>query len=231
MPAEAAIPLPAGLSAAEGALIEPLTVGLYGAKIGQIGKDDRVLVLGGGSIALTAVYWSKKFGVERVAVLSRSEKRKAMALAMGADAFIAMGGDAKSAIAAAVGGEPTVVFECIGVAGSLGQAIDHCGLFGRVVSLGLGSAPDPIIPAMAGMKGVSLQFPVGYSHDDFRYTAKAMKDGTVDASMMVTSVIDLAGVPQRFAELFGSHRETKVQIAPSGNIWDGAGEENECADL
>lgn len=217
VPARAAIALPAELTWAEGALIEPLTVGLYGMRMAGVQAGDRVLIIGGGSIGLTAAYWSKRFGA-RCVVLSRSDSRAAMARNMGADAFVTSGSDEVQAVREALSGAPDIVVECVGVPGMLQRAVDHAGLFGKVISLGLGADPDAVIPAAAGMKGVSLHFPVGYTRDDFHYVAENIRTGTVDPTMMVTSVISLDDVAERFTILCGSHADTKVQIAPWGGV-------------
>ena len=135
-------------------------------------------------------------------------------MAMGADAFVTYGQDELAHAQEALGGTPDLVVECVGAAGMLDKAIGHAGLYGRVVSLGLSAKPEPITPVAAGMKGVSLYFPVGYSMDDFRTTAEAIKSGAIDPAIMVSSVIPLDAVPERFKTLQGAHTETKVHIAP-----------------
>lgn len=213
VPARAAIALPAALTPAEGALIEPLTVGLYGMRVAEVQADDRVLIIGGGSIGLTAAYWARRFGA-RCVVLSRSDSRAAMARNMGADAFVPFSPDEVAAVREALGGAPDIVVECVGAPGMLQRAVDHAGLFGKVISLGLGAVPDAVIPTAAGMKGVSLHFPVGYTRKDFHYVAENIHTGAIDPTMMVTSVISLDDVPEHFTILCGSHADTKVQIAP-----------------
>jgi (R,R)-butanediol dehydrogenase/meso-butanediol dehydrogenase/diacetyl reductase len=214
VPASAAIALPSGMGPEHAALIEPLTVGLYGLKTGMLGRGDRVLVLGAGSIGLAAIYWAKRLGAGAVVATSRSAQRADMAIAMGADAFIASGPTEIEDARESLGGEPDIVVECVGVPGMLSAAVAHAGLYGKVVSLGLGAKPEPISPALAGMKGVSLYFPVGYAKDDFRATAAAVSDGAIDPAIMISSVIPLEEVPARFAALQGRHNETKVHIAP-----------------
>jgi (R,R)-butanediol dehydrogenase/meso-butanediol dehydrogenase/diacetyl reductase len=214
IPAAAAIRIPADLNPEHAALIEPLTVSLYGLKVGKLVPDERVLILGAGSIALAAIYWAQRMGAKRVVAMSRTAHRSDMAVAMGADAFVTYGDDELARVQDQLGGKPDVVVECVGAPGMLDKAVGHAGLYGRVVSLGLSAKPEPIVPVMAGMKGVSLYFPVGYSMEDFRTTAEAIQSGVVDPAIMVSSVISLDEVPARFKTLQGVHNETKVHIAP-----------------
>ena len=214
IPSEVAIKLPATLSAADGALIEPLAVGLYGVRIARIQPGERILILGAGSVGLCVMYWARRMGAARIAAMSRSERRAPTATAMGADAFISYGQNEVEAVTAALGGPPDVVFECVGSPGFLTKAVGHVRDFGQVISMGFCTAPDPILPAVTGFKGVSLHFPVGYSLQDFNYVADVMGKGHVDPKTLITSVITLSELPQRFEALRGPHGETKVQVRP-----------------
>lgn len=214
IPAEVAVKLPSTLTAADGALIEPLAVGLYGVRLSRIQPGDRVLVLGAGSVGLCVMYWARRMGAARIVALSRSERRARAATAMGADAFIRYGQNEVETAAAALGGRPDIVFECVGSPGFLMKAVEHVRDFGQVISMGFCTAPDQLVPAVTGFKGVSLRFPVGYALKDFEYVAAVMDKGHVDPKMLITSVISLSELPDRFEALRGPGNETKVQIRP-----------------
>ncbi|MBU6267288.1 MAG: alcohol dehydrogenase catalytic domain-containing protein [Sphingomonadales bacterium] len=213
LPAAAAIPLGDGLTAADGALVEPLTVSLYGIRRAAIQPGDRVLVLGAGTIALSAIYWARRLGAGRIVAMSRSPRRAGIAQAMGADAFVGYGEHERAEVAEALGGAPDIVLECVGVPGMVARAIDHVRLMGKVLSLGFCATPDPIVPAIAGFKGVSLQFPVGYSRQDFEFSARTMLAGHVDPKVMISRVVALDQFPATFARLLGANSENKVQVA------------------
>lgn len=212
VPASVATKLPSTLSLADGALIEPLAISLYGTEFASIAPGDRVLVLGGGTVALYAIYWARRLGAGRIVAMSRSARRKDLALAMGADAFVAYGDGEIGEVAEALGGPPQVVFEAVGAEGMLSKAITHADQFGRIVSLGFCTAPDPVIPAIASYKCVSMQFAVGYSMKEFVYIADQMDKGHVDPKAIVTNVIGLNELPDMFATLRGPNEETKVHV-------------------
>src|SRR5580658_4191341 len=125
VPAGLATRLPSTLSMADGALIEPLAISLYGVKLARINPGDRVLVLGGGTVALYAIYWARRLGAGRMVAMSRSARRKDFALAMGANAFIPFGNSEIGEVSEMLGGAPQVVFECVGAEGMLPKAIMH----------------------------------------------------------------------------------------------------------
>jgi (R,R)-butanediol dehydrogenase/meso-butanediol dehydrogenase/diacetyl reductase len=211
-PDHVAVRLPSIYTAADGALVEPFAVGLYGVRVSQIRPGDRVLVLGGGSVALTTIYWAKRLGARRVAAVSRSKKRAAMALHVGADAFIQSGEHEVAEVIEALGGPPDIVYECVGVPGFLAKAVEHVGRYGKVISMGFCMAPDTVVPAAAGFKGAQFLFPVGYSVRDFEYAADALHDGGFDPTSLITSVVSLEEFPEAFEALRGPNNETKMQV-------------------
>lgn len=213
VPAKVAVKLPSVLSLADGALIEPLAVGLYGMRQVVMDTNSRVLVLGGGSVALGAIWWARRLGAGRIIAASRSLRRAEMALAMGADAFVTFGENEATEIREALGGPPDIVVECVGTAGFLGKAVQHVASLGQVLSMGFCTVPDTLIPAVAATKGVTMRFPVGYALSDFERVARDIDRGHADPKMMISSVVALDDVPATFDRLRGPNAETKVQIA------------------
>ncbi|MDE2595677.1 MAG: alcohol dehydrogenase catalytic domain-containing protein [Sphingomonadales bacterium] len=218
IPVSVATRLPSTLSMADGALIEPMAISLYGVNFARIQPGDRVLVLGGGTVALYAMYWARRLGAGRIVAMSRSERRRDLSLAMGADAFVPFGANEVAEAKDALGGAPQVVLECVGAEGMLGKAVSHAAQFARIVSLGFCTAPDPLMPAMAAYKCVSMQFAVGYSMKEFLYIADQLDrdrihgGGHVDPKALVTANIALADLPATFARLREPNQETKVHV-------------------
>lgn len=212
VPASVATRLPSVLSLTDGALVEPLAISLYGVKLARIEPGETVLVLGGGTVALYAIYWARRMGAGRIVAASRSARRKDLCLAMGADAFVAFGDSEVGEVVEALGESPRVVFECVGAEGMLMKSVMHVGQFGRVISLGFCTAPDPVIPGMASYKCASIQFAVGYSMKEFLYIADYMDKGHADPKTIVTSEVPLIDLPQTMAMLRGPNNETKVHV-------------------
>jgi L-iditol 2-dehydrogenase len=212
VPVSVATKLPSVLSMADGALIEPLAISLYGVKLAQIKPGDRVLVLGGGTVALYAIYWARRLGAGRIVAMSRSARRKDLCLEMGADAFIAYGDNEIGEAIEALGGSPQLVIEAVGAEGMLTKAVMHVAPFGKIVSLGFCTSPDPIIPGMASYKCASIQFAVGYSMTEFLYIADQMDKGHCDPKAIVTSTVPLLNLAGTMEKLRGANEETKVHV-------------------
>ena len=212
VPANLATRLPATLSMADGALIEPLAISLYGLKFARIQPGDRVLVLGAGTVALYVIYWARRLGAGRIVAMSRSDRRRDLALAMGANAFIPYGRDEIGEVREALGGSPQVVLEGVGAEGMLSKAIQHAAQFGRIVSLGFCTTPDPLIPALGSYKCASIHFAVGYSMTEFTYIADQMDKGHADPKAIITREIPLMELPSMMSALRGPNNETKVHV-------------------
>ena len=217
VPSIAAVRLPTTFSLADGALMEPMAVGLYGVRLAAIKPGDRILVQGAGSVALATIFWAKRLGAGRIVAVSRSERRAGPVRAMGADAFIQSGANEVKEAAAALGGAADIVFECVGAPGLLARAIEHARVLGLVASLGFCMEPDTIIPAVAAYKGVRLIFPVGYALRDFEQVGDMMLSGHVDPKLMITSVITFDELPTVFEALRGPNTQTKVQVSLAGH--------------
>ncbi|MBD8561854.1 alcohol dehydrogenase catalytic domain-containing protein [Pseudomonas fluorescens] len=215
VPARATIKLPSSLSLTDGALVEPLAVSLHALRLVDRIAGKRVLVLGAGSIGLGVVHWARKLGALRVVAASRSRRRASLAEAMGADAFIETGEGEGERVAAALGGLPDIVIECIGVAGALSQSVQLVKPLGTVVSLGFCTKPDPVLPALATFKQVQLLFSMAYSLDEFQFAADMLDRGHVEPRLMVNDdVLALAEVPDIIQQLRKGRADTKLHIDP-----------------
>ena len=212
VPANLLTKLPDTLSMSDGALIEPLAISLYGVKFARVQPGDSVLVLGAGTVALYAIYWARRLGAGRIVAMSRSERRRDLALEMGASAFVPFGPDEAGEVREALGGAPQVILEAVGAEGMLSKAVQHAGPFGRIISLGFCTTPDPVIPALGSYKCVSIQFTVGYSMTEFIYIADQMDQGHADPKAIITREIPLLELPSMMSELRGPNIETKVHV-------------------
>ena len=81
-PADMCFKLPENMSTEEGALVEPLAVGLHATALGGVGLGSDVLILGGGCIGLVTLLSAKARGASRIVVVDLYEKRLNMAKEM-----------------------------------------------------------------------------------------------------------------------------------------------------
>jgi (R,R)-butanediol dehydrogenase/meso-butanediol dehydrogenase/diacetyl reductase len=202
--------LPSTVSLADGALVEPLAVGLHGVKLSGLTPGARVLVIGAGPIGLAVTFWLRRLGAGKIAVSAASDRRANLAREMGADAFVAACEDPAGAVNRALGGPPEIVFEAVGKPGLIQRSIDHVGPRGTVVVLGLCTATDQFQPFAAVAKEVRIQASAFYDARDFEIAVDALDSGAVEPTHMVTESIALSALPEAFEAL--RHRSTQCKV-------------------
>jgi threonine dehydrogenase-like Zn-dependent dehydrogenase len=206
--------LPDGVSFAQGALIEPIAVGLHGASLPALTPRMRVLVLGAGPIGLGAIFWARRFGAGAVAAAARSTRRRELALSLGATSFLTTGADLPERANAELGGPPDVVFEAVGGTGMIEQAANCVGARGSVIVLGACWTPDPWMPATALFKEVRVQFSMMYGTRDYELTADVLRSGESALSTMITGTVSLDDFPAAFEALRTRGAQVKLMLDP-----------------
>lgn len=212
-----AVPLPDSLSFADGAMIEPMACGVHAWRMAGLRQGDSVLLLGAGTMAAALVYWARRLGAGKVVAASRSAARRDQLLRLGADDLILLGDKSASQLHDELGGAPGMVAECVGKPGMLQRALEIVRPGGTVVSMGLGMAMDPILPAMASFKEARMVFPLAFTLAEFKETTAAFDEDGINPSLLVSEVITLEQVPERIEAIRVSGRTGgKVQAEISG---------------
>jgi threonine dehydrogenase-like Zn-dependent dehydrogenase len=210
------LPLPASVSLEDGALVEPLAVGLHGVRVAQMTPGARVLVIGAGPIGLATVFWARRLGAGRVAVTANSNRREALAYTLGATAFIDPADSSPQAVSRALGAPADVVFECVGKPGLLARSIEHVRPRGTVVILGLCTAIDSLMPFAVVAKETRLQPAAFYSMRDFEIAADALATNSEVPRAMVTDTVRMSELPTAFEALRLRNHQCKVMVRPGG---------------
>lgn len=87
-PANLCFKLPDNVSLEEGAMCEPLSVGVHACRRAQIGPETNVLIMGAGPIGLITFLASRAFGAPRVVIVDVDDRRLSIAKNLGADEII-----------------------------------------------------------------------------------------------------------------------------------------------
>lgn len=88
IPEQNAVVFDQSISYEQGAMFEPSTVALHGLFQNDYKGGEYTAVLGGGTIGMFTMQWSKIFGAKKVVVFDISEERLALAKRLGADEVI-----------------------------------------------------------------------------------------------------------------------------------------------
>ncbi len=213
-PAINTLRLPESMSYDDGALVEPLAVGLRGVWRAQMKLATRALVLGTGPIGMAAIFWARRVGAARLAASAPSRRREPIARQMGAYTFLLYDTDLPAAAADALGGPPEVVFECTGHPGAIARAAQCVAIGGTVVVLGFCGRPDDTQPALAVFKDITMQFSVAYDLRTYRQVIANLAAGALEPRAMITRHVDLDALPAAFSALRGRSQHCKVLIHP-----------------
>lgn len=142
VPESALARLPFGVDATNGCLVEPLAVAVHGIRRGQVRGDDRVAVIGGGTIGQMALVVAQQTGAS-VDLSARHERQVEAASRLGAGTLEGNGYD--------------IVIEAAGTASALAEAADRCRPGGTIILLGSYWDGGVEMPGMAiGMKELTI---------------------------------------------------------------------------
>jgi (R,R)-butanediol dehydrogenase/meso-butanediol dehydrogenase/diacetyl reductase len=211
----AAVKLPTEVSLEDAALTEPLCCGLHGVARASASLGARVLVIGAGAIALGTIYWARRLGAGRIAVLSRSDRGQSLAVGMGADAFISGRDDVGARVNEALGGRPDVVYECSGAEGMIAESISLVRPRGAVVVLGACGVPDSFLPMAAMKQEVDIRFAVMYTRRDFEFCLDVMNAGNFTPCAIITEAVGFDAFPAEFEALRQRKFPGKLMLNPA----------------
>jgi threonine dehydrogenase-like Zn-dependent dehydrogenase len=210
------LPVPEGLSDEAAALTEPCAVGLHAVRQSGLQRGERVLIMGAGPIGLMTLLWAKHEGAGTVVVSEPSAARREMASRLGADIVVDPRTEELRGLVDEERGTPcTLVFECVGIEGTLQQAMDLAPRGGRVVVAGACMTEDRIRPLVGISKQLTLRFVLGYTPEEFAETLQALGAGVIDPTPMITRRIGLDELTATFRAL-ADPAEGKVIVVPHG---------------
>jgi len=209
------VEVPNGLEAGLAALTEPMAVGLHAVNRSGIAAGTGALVLGCGPVGLAVIAALKHRGIDPIVASDYSPARRAVAEQMGAHVSVdpAVEG-AFDAWTREGGGRPLVVFEAIGVPGIIDSALRSAPPQTRIVVVGVCMERDAITPFYAIGKELNLSFVLGYDPMEFEASLRAIAEGEVDVTPMITGRVGLDGVPEAFRALADPDEHCKILVTP-----------------
>ncbi|MCX8170377.1 MAG: NAD(P)-dependent alcohol dehydrogenase [Candidatus Bathyarchaeota archaeon] len=213
-PAENVYSMPKNMTYEEGAMIEPLAVGLMAAKRGGVSVYDSVAIFGAGPIGLLALQAAKSHGVIDVFSIDIVDYRLNRALKMGAKSVINASREniVEQIMDLTNNRGVDVVIEASGSPRALQQALDVVKPGGRIVLVGYPLVEVPLAVDKILMKELDIRGVHRYANV-FPTAIKIVSSGMVDVKSLVTHVFPL----ERIVEGFNVHMNKigdpiKVQI-------------------
>ena len=187
-PADMCFKLPENVSTKEGALVEPLAVGLHACKQGNVGLGDSVVILGSGCIGLMTLLSAKAMGASNVIVVDLFEKRLEFAKKLGANHVInARTENVEERIHEILGDRGAdVVLETAGSPKTIYQTPFFAKMGGTVVLVGLAVEPS-LQYNMAQVMNKELTIKSVFRYRNLYPSAiAAIASGAIDVKQIVT---------------------------------------------
>lgn len=203
------LPVPNGLDFKHAALTEPMAVGLHAVNKSNIAPGETALVIGCGPIGIAIIAALRARGVENIVASDFSPKRRELGTAMGARQVLdaAQGSPFDSV-------KPAVVFEAVGVPGIIDDVLLRARPGTRLVVAGVCMQPDTVHPFFAIAKEINVQFVLAYTPEEFTDSLRALAEGDIDVSPVITGEVGLDGVGAAFDDLADPERHCKVLVTP-----------------
>lgn len=203
------LPIPNGLDVKHAALTEPMAVGLHAVNKSSIAPGETALVLGCGPIGIAIVAALRAKGIETIVASDFSPKRRELATAMGAHQTLdpAQGSPFDTV-------KPAVVFEAVGLPGIIDDVMLRARPGTRLVVAGVCMQPDTVHPFFAIAKEINVQFVLAYTPDEFGDSLRALAEGDIDVSPLITGEVGLDAVGAAFDDLADPERHCKVLVTP-----------------
>ena len=214
--------LPPGMSAEQGALVEPLAVGVHAIRRARMARGATVVIVGAGTIGLMTLLAARALGADKVLVVARHAHQAAAAKTFGATTAVqAEGADAVSLIRDLTDGVGAdLVIEAVGRHPEpLELAWQLVRPQGSIAVLGI--FPQPVLLNLMHpiLREVSITFPICYGvidgRHDFEVAIEIIASGRAGTDGMVTHRFPLEQAAAAFQTAADkSHGSLKVHIRP-----------------
>jgi D-xylulose reductase len=165
-PAAFTFRLPDNVSFGEGAMVEPLAVGMHAANKARLKPGDFAVVLGAGPIGMVTAMAALAGGCSRVLITDVQTPKLELAATLGPITPVNVGKEDLGAIVRREtdGWGADVVFDAVGLPQSFAQALDALCPGGCVVLIGMPGAPLPFDVVAAQVKEARLETIFRYAH-------------------------------------------------------------------
>jgi len=212
VPAEFAFKLPEGMSFAEGAMMEPLAVGIHAVRRAGVTAGSAVVVTGAGPIGLLTMQTARAFGATRVYISDLVDRRLAMARDLGADAgFNAGVFDLVEEVRKLSAGGVDFAFECAGAETTVNDCIKMLRPGGTLTLVGMTAAeafPVNVHALLAGELDVKTVFRYA---NCYPLAIELARTGKVKLEPLITRRFPL-GQTQAALRFAHEHKDEAVKV-------------------
>jgi L-iditol 2-dehydrogenase len=207
-----AFALPDGVSDDAGALIEPLSVGIWACRKAGLQGGEHVLVTGAGPIGLLAMQAALALGATQVTVADINPHRLDLAARTGATRTL----DLRGRPLGEAGVEVDVLLECSGHPAALADGIRSLRPAGVAVAVGMGPGEEAAVPlAFVQNREITLTGTFRYANT-YPTAIELVATGKVDVEAIVTGHFPLAQAERALQADRQDPHSVKAMVVPAG---------------
>lgn len=190
-PAELCFKLPDNVSLEEGAMCEPLSVGVHACRRASVGPDSHVLILGAGPIGLITMLVARAFGASHVVLTDVDQLRLDKAKELGAAGTVLVStkeqdiGKEVAAIEETMGADIDVTFDCAGFTKTMTTALEATRSGGKVCLVGMGHKEMTLPLTNAAAREVDIMGVFRY-RNTYPLCIDLISSGRVDVRPLIT---------------------------------------------
>lgn len=194
--------LPDHVTMEEGALLEPLSVGVHACRRGEVGLGSVVLILGAGPVGLVTMLAAKAMGATNITITDLVQHRLDVAKSLGANNTVLFDTRASEEnnvkrIHDIMGTEPNITIDCSGAEATARLAILATHPGGKVVLVGMGGPEAKLPLAHALLREIDVLGSFRYCND-YQGALALVASGQVDIKKLITHHFDIEQTADAF---------------------------------
>ena len=212
VPKEWIFKIPANISTKEAVMIETFALAKRAFKLSRINKDEKILIFGGGSVGLTTL---KALLVEKqpnyVVVVEPNEFLRNKAIEMGADDAVPPR-RAKIKKVIKKYGEPTFIFDSVGIKETLSDAMFLIKKGGTILLEGIHKESMKFSFFDLISKEVTLKGSIGHDREDILSAIKLFSEDKVNANDFISKVFSLKDIQKAFNKFLEPNDRNFIKV-------------------
>ena len=210
--------LPDNVSFEEGAMVEPVAVGLHAVHLADVKVGEKVLVIGAGIIGLVSAMFAKKEGASFVAISETNLERakKAIDLEVADKYYNATNPELiKEVMSDTEGGFDTVI-ECCGNSAAVTSALMMTRPGGQIVLVGVSLGPITIPTVVGVMNELTIKGAIAYTKEEFKTCIDLISNKQIDVMKFVDDIVSFEEVQKSYERLTsGKDSAVKILVDPN----------------
>ena len=208
-PEDMCFKLPENVSNVEGALVEPLAVGLHATDIGGVKLGDTVVIYGSGCIGLVTLLASKARGASKIIIVDVLENRLKKALELGATHVInPMEADVVETVKAITEGKGAhVVVDTAAAVVTVKQTVDVLRIGGTIVLVGMTPKDEVEFNFMKLMGKEGVLKTIFRYRNLYPVAINAIASGAINVKSIVSHEFDFENTKEAFDFVVNNARD------------------------